>query len=655
MRTIEVTPVITGEGLSAAVLPFYYAEEKNTLERGSRPYSVVDILRDIFKEDFRKRIQTYVDRYPEDVVKAVGIPDACGFQLTWLGEPRVESSLSQPACTTAVDLIFKASFTAIIHTGRNRQVGTSFRIRYLMGLWDRKCSAPVIAPDSQFPSDLIKEQKTSITNQYLLPVMYEEDYVKSARHLLKLYYPEALNAPTAVDGMELAKRMKLHVRRVRFENGSDIQGRIYFDSAWVTLRDENGRIRKEMIPPMTVLVNIELCPTPEIENSTVVHECCHVYLDLPFFKLQMLSGNPYTSYTNRKRRRRYSRDNTPVDWMELQAEKLPAYVLMEEKNTDMIIRQYLDEYGGDRTPENIYRVICRLASYFRVTRSMAKYRMIELGYPEAEGVYTYIDNMRIPDYGCGCVWKKGITYAISRFEAAILLKESKEFVTALMSGRYIYVDGHFCLDESRYILTDCRHNKHMTEYARHHIEECCISFTVQGRYTNGTYEDAKAARKIEVKDRYLSRHGFSAEPDTKARVRENELFAQDSRIWMMLCRNMPESIGEAVQLILNEKGISQMELAMRLGVSRTAWRKWCSERMSLRHIVAICIALDIRADVGWELVRLAGQTFTNDSEHDILRAMLYETKDLTVARANEIMRQEKLKPLTAGMDEELAC
>ena len=124
---------------------------------------------------------------------------------------------------------------------------------------------------------------------------------------------------------------------------------------------------------------------------------------------------------------------------------------------------------------------------------------------------------------------------------------------------------------------------------------------------------------------------------------------------MMLYRGMPESIGEAIQLILNEKGISQMELAMRLGVSRTAWRKWCSERMSLRHIVAICIALDIRADVGLELVRLAGQTFMNDNEHDILRAMLFETKDLTVGRTNEIMRQEKLKPLTAGMDEELAC
>ena len=118
---------------------------------------------------------------------------------------------------------------------------------------------------------------------------------------------------------------------------------------------------------------------------------------------------------------------------------------------------------------------------------------------------------------------------------------------------------------------------------------------------------------------------------------------------------MPDSIGKAVQLILDEKGISQMELAMRLGVSWAAWRKWCSERMSLKHIVAICIALDVRADIGMELVRLAGHNFQNNKEHNLLLAMMYETKDLTIARANEIMRQEKLAPLTEGKDEEISC
>ena len=218
------------------------------------------------------------------------------------------------------------------------------------------------------------------------------------------------------------------------------------------------------------------------------------------------------------------------------------------------------------------------------------------------------------------------------------------------------MEGHFCLDVEPYVERTYWQAKRLSAYARHHIEECCISFTVQqGRYANTAYEDAQAARKTEVKDRYQSRHGFGAEPETKARVKENSLFAQDSQVWMKLKIAMPDSIGKAVQLILDEKGISQMELAMRLGVSWAAWRKWCSERMSLKHIVAICIALDVRADIGMELVRLAGHNFQNNKEHNLLLAMMYETKDLTIARANEIMRQEKLAPLTEGKDEEISC
>ena len=58
---------------------------------------------------------------------------------------------------------------------------------------------------------------------------------------------------------------------------------------------------------------------------------------------------------------------------------------------------------------------------------------------------------------------------------------------------------------------------------------------------------------------------------------------------------------------------------------------------------------------GGRKVRLAGHSFLNNKEHNILLAMMYETKDLTVARANEILRQEKLAPLTEGRDEEIAC
>ena len=662
MRYYGVSMIPTGGEIVPILMPIYGAEEHNSLERGSRPYTVVEILKEVFKEDFRKAIQCYMDQCPEGAAKAIKEDNARDFHLVWLNEPRVESSLRQPACTTAVDLIFGCTVEALVPADGNDTIMEQkrfygcFRVRYLLGLWSKTCSAPMIAPYDYFPSDFITEQKTAITNQYLLPIMYAEDYAKAGRRMLERYYKEALDNPTAVDGMELARRMKLEVRKVRFEKGSDIQGRIYFDWTWVTIRDKNGKVTREKIPPMTILINTDLCPTPEIENSTIIHECCHVYLDLPFFKLQMLSGKPYTSFTSRKKRKKgFSQNNGPIDWMELQAEKLPAYVLMEEENTRKKIEELLSEKGGQRTPENMLWVMNTLAAFFNVSRSMAKYRMIELGYPEAEGIYVYVDNQHIPDYGCAGTWKPGTTYTISRGDAAQLLWESYDFRIALSRGCYTYIEGHYCLDDETYIETS-RYNqlRRLTAYARHHIEECCLSFSVRGRYASTEYEDGQAARKKEVKNKYQSRHELDAEPESKERLLQNKRFADDSVLWTKVKQDMPDTFKDAIQMIIDLKGITQNELAMRMGVSRAAPRKWCV-KSSLRHVVALCIAMDVRADVGEELVRLAGHSFKNHLEDNILHGMLYETKDLTVARANEIMRQNKLPALTNGEDEEIAC
>ena len=59
MRTYGLTMIPTSDSIVPVLLPFYTAESQNSLERGSRPYSVVEILREVFKEDFQKAIQSY--------------------------------------------------------------------------------------------------------------------------------------------------------------------------------------------------------------------------------------------------------------------------------------------------------------------------------------------------------------------------------------------------------------------------------------------------------------------------------------------------------------------------------------------------------------------------------------------------------------------
>ncbi|MBQ1403361.1 MAG: hypothetical protein IIY90_08650, partial [Oscillospiraceae bacterium] len=159
MRTYGVSMLSTQNGLVPCIMPFYTAEANNSLERGSRPYTVVEILREVFNENFEKAIQLYMDSCPEGAAVAIGEKEARECKLIKLGEPRVESSLRQPACTTAVDLVFVAIVEAMVPVGKatiggvetdqstvmkKQRFGAEFRMRYLIGLWDKRCSAPAI-------------------------------------------------------------------------------------------------------------------------------------------------------------------------------------------------------------------------------------------------------------------------------------------------------------------------------------------------------------------------------------------------------------------------------------------------------------------------------------------------------------------------------
>ena len=102
MRTSSLFMAQSNDTVVPIVMPSNAAQTPKTLERGSRPYSVVEILRDVFQEDFRKAIQDYMEQYPESAEAAIGVSGAKELRLLYLSEPKVESSLRQPACSTAV-------------------------------------------------------------------------------------------------------------------------------------------------------------------------------------------------------------------------------------------------------------------------------------------------------------------------------------------------------------------------------------------------------------------------------------------------------------------------------------------------------------------------------------------------------------------------
>ena len=88
MRTYGVSMIYTRNGLVPCIMPYYTAEENNSLERGSRPYTVVEILREVFHEDVEKSIQAYMDLCPEGAAAAIGEKEAREFTPVKPGEPK---------------------------------------------------------------------------------------------------------------------------------------------------------------------------------------------------------------------------------------------------------------------------------------------------------------------------------------------------------------------------------------------------------------------------------------------------------------------------------------------------------------------------------------------------------------------------------------
>ena len=50
----------------------------------------------------------------------------------------------------------------------------------------------------------------------------------------------------------------------------------------------------------------------------------------------------------------------------------------------------------------------------------------------------------------------------------------------------IYVESHLCINDKKYISYDVAGNPFLTDYARHHMEECCVVFDIVSKTQSGS-------------------------------------------------------------------------------------------------------------------------------------------------------------------------
>ncbi|WP_460001163.1 helix-turn-helix domain-containing protein [Paradesulfitobacterium aromaticivorans] len=343
--------------------------------------------------------------------------------------------------------------------------------------------------------------------------------------------------------------------------------------------------------------------------------------------------------------------------MEWQANALAPRIQMPYTQTKIkaaeFIRKYLKLFPGCESIDIMEAVIDEVALFFCVSRFAAKIRMVDLGFEDAIGTFTYIDGRYVKPHAFkpGTL-KRYQTYSISERDAVFESSMNPVLREKIQSGNYLFVDSHFCINDPRYIAYDGHDQAFLTDYARYHIDECCLVFDLTIQRTANSYGKEfytecvlyrDATSDIIFEAHYCdSNINDDVDAQTKAIIAYNKELAE-------VMQNLPGGFSGALKSLMAWKEKTVEELAGDCCLDpKTIQRMRNNEEYetTIETIVAICIALQLPPVVSEALISRSACSLGVSPKHLTYRFLLNSCYTKTVIECNDILRRLELDPLT---------
>lgn len=666
MRKATPREIVMGAGVrkEAVVLrsPFAYnpmqilteAERqeryRERLDDTVQPHTVVDVLTGVFHHCFADDLKDYVSRRPGEFVE---LEEDRRVSRVWVNEcqiRRVETLYFQPINDFQVDLYVQTAVRLETvrgddaRTKKAQTIRRYVRMRYCFDL--RPCKSicrfeKVVVNEAE--SLLAMEPGAIRADKYLLPILKEEDYP----YLAEWIRDENDLSVNPLDVKELIKRLGITPLRGYFPE-SDVMGEIYFSFGHAAVMDaDTGEIRETDINPGTIVVNTAACTSRGMYNVTLLHEYAHLLLARKHFLLQRMHGQPVCSYLCRRRRETVRRERlSPVDIMEIQANKLPGYLLIDDESGKAKAEEMLASYQ-DRSVVGMQRLLRDMAEHYGATQTMTRTRLLAMGFQEMRGILQSANGELVPSYVSDL--KDGQTYMISHSDALREYVRNAKFRSILDSGRYVYCEGHFCLNDARYIRVDRKGCRHLSMYARNHMFECCLVFEevydpARRRLINGVLQKGRGGTKH---IRYVDQDGGS--PVTE----EGRAFQKMIASRYQEGNQFRVSFNDMLVKLMAKRKISIGQLAEASGLSNETisnMRNDSRRQFSVEPIVAICIAMHLPPEVSHQLIESSPAKFSDTEEMSAYRYALDNCNTWSVGKVNRLLVEAGYRPLTDLVD-----
>lgn len=474
----------------------------------------------------------------------------------------------------------------------------------------------------------------------LVPDIPKERLESVATEFLKEYYPEALRItthgqpPVCIDSTVLANRLGLTILNKRIREDASVFGQLYFVDTEIELFDANaGENVPFNVDAQTIIVdpmNFLLRNLGSV-NNTIIHECVHWVKHRKVFELEKLYNadasciscevvGGATAMVAKK----------ATEQMERQANQLTPRIQMPagpfKAKAQEYISKFMREANAKHENEVMEKAIMALERDFCVSKQSAKIRLVELGIESAIGTYTYLDNHYVKPH----TFRKGSlrinqTFSLSAEDAAVERFTNPELRQLTESGDYLFIDNHFVYNAPLYVETDETGRLDLTDYARSHMDECCLIFDMKIVSKVGVdYHTAcflnRESSDITFEIKY--HNGY----DNAPQERQIAYRKQQQAEWTRIRGQMTDDPLQCMKLLLDWRNMKYTDLADAIDINeKTVSRIVRGENIpKFETVVRMCFAFHLPPLISDKLLDVFGyKLMPMNPDHQWIKEALY--------------------------------
>lgn len=515
------------------------------------------------------------------------------------------------------------SFSVIVSCDIEHSVSSTGKVSFTEKWIDVKCKVLLGVELTDFEIMHIKEceqQEDSDSDKYsgeLVPIISRDAFENEATEFLEKYYPLALQEPVSVPIRRIAEDMGLSIMEESLLSSElDVFGLVVFEDG--NIKDKNKNIVIRNAKRGTVLIDPRVYyeRTLGTVNFTIAHECFHWHRHQPYHALmKMLGANDELGKIIQCSIGSNSKDSEKwkaIDWMEWQANGVAPHILMPTSTAKIKVTELIEKYQIHFDGADGYRIeemISELADFYGLSKQAVKMRIREMGYAKIDGAFTYVNGQYVTPFSFDAsALSDNQSFTISSADLFKAYCLNKEFRKAIDTGRFVYIEGHVCLDNEKYIVRTDGQIK-LTQYALSHIDECCFVFD-KGYSYESKYQGQKYYTQMMYKTpEQPNAQEYSFELNAHNKILLSQIQGASKSANAM--RLYPGAFSETLVQLMKERKLSNKKLAdASLVGERTIQRLRNDEEYptTVQTVLGLCYGLKLSVP---EAEMLVGKTDFN--------------------------------------------